>query len=182
MAYKLDGKPIAYGTPFKKGDFKYTRAWWTTTNTSEKKSLGVTEVADSTPAPYDARFYINASTGKPIADLKAEWVKLQKEQAGKLLGDTDWMVLRAAGGGTAVPSATTTKRANIRTVSGERETQINAAANVAALKTLIDAAQTIAGTADNGATEKKDGSGNSYDPKQYEQVQNPAGLKAWPTA
>ena len=180
MAYKLDGTTIAYGTPFKKGDLKYTRAWWTTSSTSEKNSLGVTEVAD--PTPYDARFYINASTGKPLADLKAEWVKLQKEQAGKLLADTDWMVLRAAGGGTAVPSATTTKRANIRTVSGERETQINAAANVAALKTLIDAAQTIAGTADNGATEKKDGSGYSYDPKQYEEVQNPAGLKAWPTA
>jgi hypothetical protein len=53
-----------------------------------------------------------------------------------LLQPTDWMVVRAAEGGTAVPSAWTTYRAAVRTKSNDMETLIDATANVDALAAL----------------------------------------------
>ena len=57
-------------------------------------------------------------------------------QAGGLLQDTDWMIVRAAEGGTAVPSATTTWRAAVRTKANSMQAQIDGAANVDALAAL----------------------------------------------
>ena len=57
-------------------------------------------------------------------------------QAGGLLQDTDWMVVRAAEGGTAVPSAITTWRAAVRTKANAMQVQIGNAANVDALAAL----------------------------------------------
>ena len=52
------------------------------------------------------------------------------------LQSTDWMVVRAAEGGTAVPSATTTWRAAVRTKANSMQAQIDGAANVDALAAL----------------------------------------------
>jgi len=57
-------------------------------------------------------------------------------QAGGILQPTDWMVVRAAEGGTAVPSSITTKRAAVRTKANAMCTQITNAANVDALAAL----------------------------------------------
>ncbi len=57
-------------------------------------------------------------------------------QAGGILAPTDWMVVRAAEGGTAVPSSITTKRAAVRTKANAMCTQITNAANVDALAAL----------------------------------------------
>jgi hypothetical protein len=57
-------------------------------------------------------------------------------QAGGILQSTDWMVVRAAEGGTAVPSSITTKRAAVRTKANAMCTQITNAANVDALAAL----------------------------------------------
>ena len=57
-------------------------------------------------------------------------------QAGGILQPTDWMVVRAAEGGTAVPSSTTTKRAAVRTKANAMCTQITNAADVDALAAL----------------------------------------------
>ena len=57
-------------------------------------------------------------------------------QAGSILKPTDWMVVRAAEGGTAVPSSITTKRAAVRTKANAMCTQITNAANVDALAAL----------------------------------------------
>jgi hypothetical protein len=57
-------------------------------------------------------------------------------QAGALLKDTDWMVIRAAEGGTAVPGATTTWRAAVRTKANSMQAQIDGATNVDALAAL----------------------------------------------
>ena len=58
------------------------------------------------------------------------------QQAAGLLLATDWMVIRAAEGGTAVPSATTTWRAAVRTKANSMQAQIDGAANVDALAAL----------------------------------------------
>ena len=74
-------------------------------------------------------------------EVKAKGLKtLHKEninsQAASILSPTDWMVIRGAEGGTAVPSSITTKRAAVRTKANAMCTQINGAANVDALAAL----------------------------------------------
>jgi len=68
--------------------------------------------------------------------LKYNYKQTINQQAGSLLQDTDWMVVRAAEGGTAVPSATTTWRAAVRTKANAMQVQIGNAANVDALAAL----------------------------------------------
>ena len=60
---------------------------------------------------------------------------INKNAAGNL-SPTDWMVVRAAEGGTAVPSSITTKRAAVRTKANAMCTQITNAADVDALAAL----------------------------------------------
>jgi len=59
-------------------------------------------------------------------------------QAASILQPTDWMVIRATEGGTAVPSSITTKRAAVRTKANAMCTQITNAANVDALAALYE--------------------------------------------
>ena len=68
--------------------------------------------------------------------LKTNYKAIINQQAGGLLQDTDWMVVRAAEGGTAVPSAITTWRAAVRTKANAMQVQIDDAANVDALAAL----------------------------------------------
>ena len=72
--------------------------------------------------------------------------RINAQAAGKL-SPTDWMVVRAAEGGTAVPSSITTKRAAVRTKANAMCTQITNAANVDALAALY--AYTNTGTEEN---------------------------------
>ena len=58
------------------------------------------------------------------------------QQAAGLLQDTDWMVIRESEGGTAVPSATKTWRAAVRTKANAMQVQIDGAADVDALAAL----------------------------------------------
>ena len=68
--------------------------------------------------------------------LKYNYKVTINSEAGGLLQDTDWMVVRAAEGGTAVPSATTTWRAAVRTKANAMCTAIGNAANIDALAAL----------------------------------------------
>ena len=68
--------------------------------------------------------------------LKPQHKAVINSQAGGILQDTDWMVVRAAEGGTAVPSSITTKRAAVRTKANAMCTLITNAADVDALAAL----------------------------------------------
>jgi len=68
--------------------------------------------------------------------LKTHYKSVINSQAGGLLQDTDWMVVRAAEGGTAVPSAITTWRAAVRTKANAMCTAIGNAADIDALIAL----------------------------------------------
>ena len=61
--------------------------------------------------------------------------KINLQAAGNLQ-PTDWMVVRAAEGGTAVPSSITTKRAAVRTKANAMQAQIDAASDIDALVAL----------------------------------------------
>ena len=179
MAYTLNDKPITYGTSFKSGDFRYTQAWWGNSSDSEKTAVGIKTVAD--PTPYDPEFYWSPTKPKDVAALKATWIRKQKDAANNLLVETDWMVIRQTEGGTNVPNDTKTYRTAVRTKCKEREDQITACSDTATLAKLIREPGSIPGTSSNGATEKKKEDGSSYDPKQWNDIVNPAALKAWPT-
>lgn len=176
---KLDGKTLSYDRAFTHDNINYPANWLRLSTLAEKNAIGITEVDG--PAWYDQRFYWGVDNPKDIDGLKANWISKQKDTAGKLLAATDWMVTRKAETDTAIPADTTTYRASVRTVCGEREAQITACADTDALYALMTASPNIAGTADNGATEKKDAEDKSYDPKRYEAVVNPAAIKAWPS-
>ena len=57
-------------------------------------------------------------------------------QAAGILSQTDWYSIRAADGGTAVPSSVATHRAAVRTKANAMQVQIDGAANVDALAAL----------------------------------------------
>ena len=68
-------------------------------------------------------------------------------EAGGILQSTDWMVIREADGGTAMPSNIKTWRASVRTKANDMCTQIDNAADVDALAALY--AYTNTGTEEN---------------------------------
>jgi hypothetical protein len=76
--------------------------------------------------------------GNVTSGLKYNHKQVINSQAGGLLQDTDWMVIRAAEGGTAVPSDIATWRAAVRTKSNDMCTAIDNAADVDALATLYE--------------------------------------------
>ena len=194
MGYKLNGEHLEINVPFKDSNgASYPANWIVNASKSELAAVptgGITWVDEPS---YDQRFYWGPSKPKDIATLKTLWIQAQKDTANTLLAPTDWMVVRAAEGGTALPSDTKTERAAIRTKCKEREDQITACSDTAALDALLTASPTLRGTASNGATEIKkevlDSEGKSkdpkeyesYDPKQWNNIVNSAAIKAWPT-
>jgi len=85
-------------------------------------------------------------------EVKAKGLKTIKKEninkeADNILQPTDWMVIRATEGGTAVPSSITTQRAAVRTKANEMCTAIDNAADMDALVTLYTYTNT--GTEEN---------------------------------
>ena len=70
--------------------------------------------------------------------IRKNHIELINTQAGSILQATDWMVVRAAEGGTAVPSSITTKRAAVRTKANAMCTAITNAADIDALIALYE--------------------------------------------
>ena len=131
---------------------------------SELEAIGIYEIVIDNTNLKDKEYYINTNqsfdfadgvvtasygtaTAKAIDDvtdedgnvtrgLKYNHKQIINSQAGGLLQSTDWMVVRAAEGGTAVPSDIATWRAAVRTKSNDMCTAINNAENVDALAAL----------------------------------------------
>ena len=70
--------------------------------------------------------------------LKYNHKQVINQQAAGHLQSTDWMVIREADGGTAVPSSISTSRAAVRTKANEMCTAIDGAADVDALIALYE--------------------------------------------
>ena len=70
--------------------------------------------------------------------LKHNHKQVINSQAASHLQSTDWMVIREADGGTAVPSSISTSRAAVRTKANEMCTAIDGAADVDALIALYE--------------------------------------------
>ena len=75
-----------------------------------------------------------ATTDKAVADLKTEMTTAVNTLASSLLVGSDWMHLREGDGGTAMPADWKTYRAAVRTSSNTKETEIDALADMDAVK------------------------------------------------
>ena len=99
----------------------------------------------ATAKPLDDVLWQEGDEGMPeetsVGDVKQPGIRQGYKdtinaQAGGILQDTDWMVVRAAEGGTPVPSDIATWRAAVRTKSNDMCTMIDGAADVDALAAL----------------------------------------------
>ena len=81
---------------------------------------------------------VNSSEKQINRGVKTTMTEQVKTTANSLLADTDWMVIRKAERDVAIPSATATYRAAVLTECTRLETAIGNAADVDALKTVMD--------------------------------------------
>ena len=131
----LNGKPLALDVAFNHNRVNYPANWLRLATLAQKQAIGITEVAG--PAWYDKRFYTGVDKPRDLADLKTNWIDVQKHTAGSLLSKTDWMIIRKEEAGTAVPSATQTYRTAVRAQCKKREDQITACDTTDKLAGLI---------------------------------------------
>ena len=104
------------------------------------------------PEPYDDRFYWGVDNPKQLEDitvtpedgnpytqkgLKSQWIAQVKDTAGKLLAQTDWMVIRKAERDVAIPADVVAKRAAIVAECTRLETAIAGCADVPALIAVV---------------------------------------------
>lgn len=135
------------GRAFTYNNVQYTRAGATAATFT---SLGFNAV--NVGARPDDRFYIvsgpdntgaYSSTARDLATLKDNYKKQMKLEARNILRTTDWLVVRLAENSDAIPASVATYRDNVRTVSDDNCTKIDACADVAALQALITAPRQV---------------------------------------
>jgi len=110
---------------FKKG--KAIRKWGTAT----PKQLEDVNATDEDGEPV-----IRDGVQVVIKGLKSQKISISKQQTAGLLSSTDWYVTRKADTGTAIPQEIQDYRNQVREVSNQQETQINACTTVEQLKAL----------------------------------------------
>ena len=162
-------------TQIKINDINYPSNIFMLWSSSELKAIGIYEIVIDNTNLKDKEYYINTdqsfnfasdtvtasygtATAKAIADVTDDdgnvtkgLKSIKKEnlnaEAGGILQSTDWMVIREADGGTAMPSNIKTWRASVRTKANDMCTQIDNAADVDALAALY--VYTNTGTEEN---------------------------------
>ena len=168
-------KILTRPTQIKINDINYPSNIFMLWSSSELKAIGIYEIVIDNTNLKDKKYYINTNqsfnfasdtvtasygtaTAKAIADVTDDdgnvtkgLKSIKKEnlnaEAGGILQSTDWMVIREADGGTAMPSNIKTWRASVRTKANDMCTQIDNAADVDALAALY--AYTNTGTEEN---------------------------------
>ena len=110
---------------FKKG--KAIRKWGTATPKQLEDVNATNE--DGEPVIQDGKQVV-------IKGLKSQKIQIVKQQTAGLLQSTDWYVTRKADTGTAIPQAIQDFRNEVRSISNQQETQINACTTVEELKAL----------------------------------------------
>ena len=74
------------------------------------------------------------TTEKNVDNLKADLIAKIKANVGALLAPSDWMVIRQADGGKAVPEAWATYRSEVRTHGNSLESGVEAFASIDAIR------------------------------------------------
>ena len=191
--FTVSGKTIQYDVAWTHPDtgVQYPANWLRKTSLAEKQAVGLVEVTTSPDQIYDQRFYWNADIPKQLNDvtdddgntttgLKTQWKNTQNEIAASLLAPSDWRVVKElevnssfSAAKSAYPAKWQTYRAAVRTACNTRQTEIDACADVAALKELLFGSAQIQQTDD-------DGNGVVDDDGNAVMIANPNLATAWP--
>ena len=135
------------------GDVNYPSNIMQMWSASELDAIGIYAITIDSTNLKDPEYYQNTdityaynsgavtgtygtATAKTLAVLKSRKKETINHQANGLLQKYDWYTLRAADGGTAVPSSVTTYKAAVRTKSNTMCTAIDNASDVDALAAL----------------------------------------------
>ena len=136
MPYKLNGREIQPGRSFKTAEgMTVTNQWASVFNTEQLAARGV--VWEEPPTPFDTQYWKSPGVARDLAEVKAVLVEWQKNTANGMLTSTDWYVTRKSEKDTAIPENISTYRDAVRTACVAREGEINGAADMAALETLM---------------------------------------------
>lgn len=141
--YLLNGSYLPLDVPFETGDVRYPSNWLRLSTPEERAAIGITEVAQQ-PRPDD-RFYWVTDNGdgtftaipKPVPDVQAMLIAQCDSYAYSTLLQTDWMVVRFAETGEAVPADITAYRAAVRSAFESNKTAILACTTVEELQALV---------------------------------------------
>ena len=113
-------------------------------NTDTPKALEDVDAVDNDGNPVYVQVWNaeteqmeNTSERLVTRGLKYTWILQVKDTAGKMLAQTDWMVIRKTERDVAIPSATVTQRAAIVTECARLETAITNAANMNAFIAVV---------------------------------------------
>ena len=188
--FTVSGQTIKYDVAWTHPEtgVQYPANWLRLTSAAEKEAVGLVEVTTSPNAVYDQRFYWGVDNPKQLDDvtdddgntttgLKTLWKAKQDEIAASLLAPSDWRIIKAKETGTNIPSTWKTYRAAIRTACNTRQSEIDACADVPALKELLFGAATIEQQqTDADGNGVVDADGNPV----METVANPDIATAWP--
>jgi hypothetical protein len=134
-----------------------------------------TEIGDEVVVTY-------ACIDRDLDSLKDNMLAEVKAKAAALLTPTDWMVVRAAEGGTAVSEEVSTYRAAVRSHSNDLETAINALSDLSAVIAFDNKAFVEVRKVKHD-TENEDGTTTTtYGPETEENNRTIRGVDAgWPT-
>ena len=135
------------------GNVQYPANIFELWSASELEAIGIYAIVEDSTNWKDTEYYINTNkvytfasgtvtssygtaTAKDLDSLKTRKKQKVNNQAYSNLKNSDWLVVRATEGGTAVPSNWSTYRAAVRTTANSMCTKIDNAADVDALAAL----------------------------------------------
>ena len=116
---------------------------WHIWSVEEKAAIGIEEIVEESPP--DSRFYkwsqnkdgtINSSE-QPLQKVKDSFVAQIKNTQNSLLSSTDWVIIRKADSGKAIPADVQTYRDSLRVKGDEMEVAVTGADSIAQLEALL---------------------------------------------
>lgn len=128
--FMLNNVPLIIGNPFQTADGTQYPANWLQLSTEEDRiAVGISEVPDNA-VYYDDRFYWSPENPKDLDQLKSQWIAQVKDTAGKMLAQTDWIIIRKSERNIAIPTNVKTYRAAIVAECDRLELAIEGCNNV----------------------------------------------------
>lgn len=133
--FVLNGKPLALDAPFEHEGVNYPANWLRLASPEERAAIGITEEPD--PPTWDQEFFWGPDLPKDHAQLVELWAAKTRETCGLLIAPTDWMVVREADNGTAVPADVKAQRQGYRDRCAEKIAIIEGTTTTEELRSYI---------------------------------------------
>ncbi len=142
-----DGQYIQEGQQFVIDGVTYPPQWLNQSTPEQKAAIGLEEVVATNSPANDQYYWVSEelngptltyiNTPKDLTDVKTNAISQINSTAYSILLPTDWMVVKAFETSTKVPTSWNTWRAEIRTQATGYVSQVEAAADVDAVATLM---------------------------------------------